>query len=529
MLLLSAAFTAYCHNKLPADTSFNKPNPVERVKYPPVIGERFPEDRTPSARQKQWALATGAILTEINNRSHDILGYADGLDPEIDKQTLKAAWRVNSREDLLNTLGWLESGGHRCEYDALAENITRLSPQEIESLRKHACELGGTFSNRIDTVLSTMRRLSENGIAGWDYSRYISLCNWAYSAGYIDEHEAWSLIMPVARLLQKSFPSWAQLSESFVEGRRFWSQNKSLGNDPALRKAIRFLRQDSVSPWSLLPWQLNLLPEEHADDGTEECRVGKSWYFGRGLRKHDTKACRAEAEKHFMQAVEKGNPEAMFWMGVSHWSRCGKDITKEDYLNVAEWFRRAADLRQAQAQYELARFYHAGLGVSKNPEKAAALMMQAVANGAGTKAEAFLGWCYEQGYGIDKSIEKAISLYKKCAESDEPWAQVNLGDCYDNGRGVEKDIYTAARWYECSAHGGNADGMCRWANALESGKGTTKNEAAAYAWYQKAAKAGSKKAQKRLEEIDKTRHLKPDLPAQMSAPAIQPSDGSASP
>ena len=286
-------------------------------KYPPLIGETYPEDAAPTEKQKQWALATCAVLTQLNALSHDVLSEqteeADG-----GKTRLSKWWNINSREDLLSTLDTLERGGYRKEYDNWVQKLNHLSSEERGRAKRVAAREGGTVSNRMDTVVATRKKLEETGLAGWDFSRYISLCRWGYHAGFLTEKEAWSLIMPVARLLQNTFSSWDELADNYVEGRRFWSLRQTLKDGERLNKAVDFLRWNSFSPWARLKWNTNLLPEKQKDDGSAEFRAGKSWYFGFGNRTYDEEKCKTEAAKLFSQASQKGNADAMYWLGLCH-------------------------------------------------------------------------------------------------------------------------------------------------------------------------------------------------------------------
>ncbi len=469
-------------------------------KYPPLIGETYPEDAAPTDKQKQWALATCAIRTGMNGCSHDVLGGQTEED-QGGKYILSKWWDVNSREDLLNVLKSLERGGHRKGYDEWVRRLDHLSPEKRGQFRRYAAHAGGPTSNRMDTVLSTRKKLAGTGLAGWDFSRYVALCGWGFQAKYLSEQEAWSFIMPIARLLQNTFSSWDELADNYVEGRRFWSLRETLREADSLKEEVAFLRWNPFSPWARLKWKTNLLPEGHKDDGSAEFREGKSWYFGFGNRTYDKGMSKAKAAKLFTQAAEKGNVDAMFWLGLCHMWGEGVATNKTEACN---WYRKAAELGDGPSQYELGMCYFRGTGVKKDLKKVVELMTQAVTNGGGANAEACLGYCYEEGLGVDKSIGEAVKWYQKGADNGAAWAQVNIGDCYSNGHGVERSLFKAAKWFEKSAIGGHADGMFNWAECLENGSGTVKNEAEALKWYRKAAENGCGKAKKRLAEIERT-------------------------
>jgi hypothetical protein len=196
---------------------------VAREPYPPFVQEQPGAYAAPNDKQQRWALALSAVLSEQNNDRHDILGGIEGEPYQLEAVRARFAdgWGIESREDLLGTLAWLEGGGHRRGYD-----------------QQHGGE-----------------PLSE-GIAAWDYGRYVALCRWGYVMGYLTEVEAWQKIMPVARLMQTTYPSWREYGEHYVNGREFWSPGQS---DAA---SIRAIYDDLVvnpqSPWVQLPWDLDL-------------------------------------------------------------------------------------------------------------------------------------------------------------------------------------------------------------------------------------------------------------------------------
>ena len=213
----------------------------------------------PSYEQKRWALGTCAILTDINRRRHDLLGGCLQTPEEVKiwRECLAQWWKVRSREDLLETLRWLDSGGHRNEFDEIAQELSATPATQLAAIRERSRN-DLTLSNRVEIVLKYQKELGAKSIIAWDYGRYISLCGWGYIVGYLTEEEAWQKIMPVARFLQGTFDSWEDLGKNYVIGREFWSPPRTREEGKPARKSYAKLLTDPASPWARLPWKLDL-------------------------------------------------------------------------------------------------------------------------------------------------------------------------------------------------------------------------------------------------------------------------------
>ena len=222
--------------------------------YPPILVAEATYS-PPSAEEQEWALAMCAILTQVNGERHDLLGGC-GRTPEnvqICNQGLSDWWGIESREDLLDTLTWIEQGGHRRGFDYIAYGLSL--PAGLDELHAQA---GGDpeLDNQIDMVRDYADRLGVKSISGWDYARYVFLCRRGYLGGYMSEEEAWQRIMPAARLMQANFSSWKDLGDNYLIGRRYWSVQETQNSGAAFQDAERQLLTDPQSPWVRLEWNL---------------------------------------------------------------------------------------------------------------------------------------------------------------------------------------------------------------------------------------------------------------------------------
>ena len=133
-----------------------------------------------------------------------------------------------------------------------------------------------------------------------------------------------------------------------------------------------------------------------------------------GLSLYETREY-APAAICFREAAELFHPAAQFW-----YARClewGLGVTA-DSGEAFEWYRRAAQLKDAQALCRLGDAERDGeLGA---PD-----------------AEAAFGW------------------YRQAAELGYPSAMEYVAGCYFYGRGVKLDMEEAARWYQKAAESGS--------------------------------------------------------------------------
>jgi hypothetical protein len=219
------------------------------------------QDRVISTPSQGWALAASAMLGEWNGDRHDLLGGATATEASIQRSQyqLKTAWGVSNRDELLVTLKWLDQEGHRKRFEQLGLRLGALTVDE----RRTLTELQGqdeTLDERVKLLEQHFRRLGPKSLLGWDLTRYIALCRWGYLVGYLDEAEAWRLIMPAAQRLQGTFASWGDLGENYLIGRHFWSPDENRQDGHLHREMVQRLLGSPDSPWNRYPWKTRLAP-----------------------------------------------------------------------------------------------------------------------------------------------------------------------------------------------------------------------------------------------------------------------------
>jgi uncharacterized protein len=79
------------------------------------------------------------------------------------------------------------------------------------------------------------------------------------------------------------------------------------------------------------------------------------------------------------------------------------------------------------------------------------------ANGGHTRAQFYLGTCYDFGNGVNKDIAEAFNWYLKAAKKGKMEAQYNIGFFYKEGELVKQDYKKAVHWYSLAAKQGDTE------------------------------------------------------------------------
>ena len=126
----------------------------------------------------------------------------------------------------------------------------------------------------------------------------------------------------------------------------------------------------------------------------------------------------------------------------------------QDFETAAKCFTSAAELGNAEAQYQLGLLsYQEKLAIGDKSEPAK-WILKAAENGH-AEAQMLLSLLYHEGEWIEKNDAESIKWLRKAAEQGHVDAQVCLGECYRTGEGVEKDLAEAKKWFEKAAAQGN--------------------------------------------------------------------------
>ena len=178
-----------------------------------------------------------------------------------------------------------------------------------------------------------------------------------------------------------------------------------------------------------------------AKQGNVPAMVGLAEIYGDnhcGIKKDLT-----EAVKWYRKAAEKGNADAMYLLAelcerefTEHCDEVGANYPqwycipvaifylyrleekhREDLIEAAQWYRKAAELGDTQAMCRLAEFYAFGLGVKMDLTEAARWLRKAAELGD-AEAQFLLGEFYAKGLGVEKDLTEAVKWYQKSTDHE---------------------------------------------------------------------------------------------------------------
>jgi len=229
--------------------------------------------------------------------------------------------------------------------------------------------------------------------------------------------------------------------------------------------------------------------EKRAKDGEADALVALGMFQARGLlaARDEDAACAT-----FARAAALGDPAGSYQAAL-----CRLGTNSEQ---AASLMQRAAGAGHPAAQEAVGR---ACLQRKPEPDLDCAVRYVSTAARAGRpSAQALLGWMYANGAGVTKDPQRAAQLYLDAARRYDFAAQNNLGEMYENGIGVTKNPRFAAGWYRQAAQAGFAAAQFNLGRVYALGVGVPKDTAQARSWLEKAKAQGIPQAEDLLRWLD---------------------------
>ena len=236
--------------------------------------------------------------------------------------------------------------------------------------------------------------------------------------------------------------------------------------------------EDSVSQSSAGTGQA----ESDADRESEALALGNRYFNESNF---------AEAAEYYRKAAEFGNADAELALGWLYEN--GKGVGR-NYSEAVKWYRKAADQGEPVAQGNLATMYYNGHGVTRNYSEALKWFHKAADQG-NTAAYSWLGSMYYSGQGTSRNYAEALRWFRKAADQRNTDVYGWLGIMNFNGQGTSRNYGEALKWFRKDAERGSADAQNYIGWMYQNGLGVMRDNAEAVNWYRKAASGGSASGQ----------------------------------
>jgi len=243
-----------------------------------------------------------------------------------------------------------------------------------------------------------------------------------------------------------------------------------------------------------------------------ELRLARAYSVGDGLPKSSETAV-----EWYRKAADSGNPEAQNATGIIYMT--GDGVVRDKTL-AATWYRKAARQGYAGAMYSLGIAYYNGDGVPVDDASAFAWFTlakeagdpnaaKALENTAGdrkpwTEADGYkhIAELYGPGGLLGANPTSAARWWLLSAQGGDTEAQVMTADNFLNGHGVPQDLAAGRHWCEEAAKVQDFRSFYCLGEIYRRGLGVKPNYTLARSWYERSARQRSAVSIRALAEMD---------------------------
>ena len=157
-----------------------------------------------------------------------------------------------------------------------------------------------------------------------------------------------------------------------------------------------------------------------------------------------------------------------------------------------EELTRAAELGDADAQFDLGFVYSAGLGDFEADRAEALTWYRRSAEQGFARAQSALGSAYAYGHSLEQDFTQAATWCRLSAEQGDAEGHLCMALLYAGGCGVEQDYAESARWYRLAADQGEGQAQARLGDMYANGEGGVQQDPVeADKWYRRAVEPGT--------------------------------------
>jgi TPR repeat protein len=174
----------------------------------------------------------------------------------------------------------------------------------------------------------------------------------------------------------------------------------------------------------------------------------------------------------------------------------------QNYQIAEGWYKKAADLGNADAMGNLGALLESGRGGPQNLEAAREWYVKGAALN-GRLAMRNFGAMLEDGRGTSRNLPEAKFWYERAAALNYPPALNDLGRLHLAGAGVPKNYVLARSLFEQAAELGDAGAMNNLGLLYFNGRGVQKNIKLARGWFERAVALNNTEAKENLKRLEK--------------------------
>ncbi len=177
-----------------------------------------------------------------------------------------------------------------------------------------------------------------------------------------------------------------------------------------------------------------------------------------------------------------------------------KDMPKPPSAHL-DWYKRAANADNAEAQYALAELHLKGEGVAKDFRAAAQLFRRSADKGGLARSQYALGLLYARGIGVVKSDVEAVLWWQKAADQGHHAAITQVGIALMKGQGIGKNGDAARKMLERAAEADEVNAQYTLGRMYEQGESVKQDQAVAMKWFILAAEQAHPYATQKVEDL----------------------------
>lgn len=179
---------------------------------------------------------------------------------------------------------------------------------------------------------------------------------------------------------------------------------------------------------------------------------------------------------------------------------------KGDLEKAQECFSIVENSGDSAVMFELGEAYSTPAlvrGYGDRDDYKAAYWYRLAAEQGHSKAQCYLGICYEEGEGVPQDYKQAAYWFEKSALQGDSHAQASIGILYYTGNGVERDSLKAEYWWEKLALSKDDSGQSLLGICFGNGSsGLPIDKERSNYWWRIVAKNNPERADKILEAIE---------------------------